>query len=69
MQSLVDEGFAFGVEGGSCFVENQDIGIFEQGAGDGDALFLAARELGAAGADEGFEAFGLEILSAWTSIC
>jgi len=25
-----------------CFIENQDIGLFDERAGDGDALFLAA---------------------------
>ena len=58
-EGLVDEGFGFGVEGGGRFVEDQDVGVFEQGAGDGDALLLAAGELGAAGAGGGVETFGL----------
>lgn len=59
LERLVDEGFAFGVEGGGRFVEDEDVGVFQQCAGDGDALFLPAGELGAAGAGEGFETLGL----------
>src|SRR4051812_5629385 len=37
--------FALRVEMRGCLVEDQDRGILEQSAGDGDALPLAAREL------------------------
>ncbi len=33
-----------GVEVGRGFVEDENARLFEQGAGDGDALFLAARK-------------------------
>jgi hypothetical protein len=58
---LVDESFGLGVEGRGGFVEDQDVGVLEQGAGDGDALLLAAGELGAAGAGGGVETFGLGV--------
>ena len=47
---------AFGVEGGGGFVEYDDGGVFEEGAGDCDALALSAGEPGTAFADEGFVA-------------
>ena len=59
-QRRVDESFGFGVQSGGGFVEDQDVRVFDEGAGDSDALLLAARELGAAGADIGVDAFGLE---------
>jgi hypothetical protein len=58
-QGRIDERFRFGVEGRRRFVEDEDVGVFDQRARDGDALFLAAGELGAAGSDGGFEAVGL----------
>ena len=33
-------------ECGGSFVEKEDLGVAEEGAGDGDALFLTAREEG-----------------------
>lgn len=45
-----------GVEGGGSFVEEEEFGAAQQGAGDGDALFFAAREFEAPFADGGFEA-------------
>lgn len=62
-QGLVDQGLGFGVEGAGGFVEDEDVGVLEEGARDGDALFLAARELGAAGAGVGLESVGLWSLS------
>ena len=53
-QRFLDGLFAFAVEGGGGFVQNQDRGVFEDGAGDADALFLAAGEFDAALADMGF---------------
>ena len=50
-EGFVDEALGFAVEGGSGFVEEEDLGIGEDGPGDGDALALAAGELGAARAD------------------
>ena len=50
-QRLLDEPFVFRVEVAGGFVEDQDVGIGEHGAGDGDALALAAGEAQAALAD------------------
>jgi hypothetical protein len=47
-----------GVEGGGGFVEEQDLGVAQQRAGDCYALALAAGEEGAFCADEGGEAVG-----------
>src|SRR5712692_6378586 len=41
-QPLLNERLGFGIEAGSGFVENEDARIGENGAGDGDALFLSA---------------------------
>ena len=61
-QTFLNERFGFGVEAGSGFVENQDARIGEDGAGDGDALALAAGKFYAAFADDGvvtfFKVFG-----------
>jgi len=45
--------FRRGVECRGRFVEEQDLGVAEEGAGDGDALFLAAGEGGAFCSDDG----------------
>ena len=45
------------VEVGDGFIEDEDTGLSEQGPGDGDALFLAAREAGAMLADLGVIGF------------
>ena len=55
-QRLLDAAFAFGVQRGGSFVENQDRRVFEQRAGDGQALALAARQAQAVVADHGIEA-------------
>ena len=52
------DAFAFGVEVAGGFVEDQDLRVGEDGAGDGDALPLAAAELHAALADERVVAVG-----------
>ncbi|TLS21369.1 uncharacterized protein PpBr36_10204 [Pyricularia pennisetigena] len=57
-EGLLDDLFAFGVEGAGGLVEQQDLGVADEGAGDGDALPLAARELGAVGPGGGAEAVG-----------
>jgi len=54
----LDGGFAFGVQRAGSFVEQQHAGVAQQGAGEGDALALAAGESAALLADEGFEAEG-----------
>ncbi len=56
-QGILDQMFALGVQRTGGFVEDQDFGIGEDGAGDGDALLLAAGEFVAAFADDGFVAF------------
>jgi hypothetical protein len=58
-EGVVDESLRFSVQGRGRFVEDQDVGVFEQGTGDGDALLLATGQLGAAGAGGGVETFGL----------
>ena len=58
VESLLDGEFAFGVEGGGGFVEDEDGGVAEECAGDGDALSLAAGEVEAAVADGGVVGLG-----------
>ena len=55
---LLDKAFGGVVEGGGGFVEQQQRGIFQQRAGDGKALFLAAGKAAAALAGDGVEAVG-----------
>src|SRR5450631_85502 len=57
-QGFLHVHFRFGVEFGGGFVENQNRRVFEDGAGDGDALALAAAETGAAFTDYGVVALG-----------
>ncbi len=61
MQAFLDEGFGFGVEAGGGFVEDQNSRVGQDGAGDGDALALAAGKFDAAFADDGV-VFVFEIL-------
>ena len=56
-ECFIDKPLAFGAKGGGGFVEQEDAGIGQNGAGDGDALALAAGQLGAARADDDGEAF------------
>lgn len=58
VKSGLDDAFGGRVEGGGGFVEEQDFGVAEECAGDGEALALAAGEEGSFGADEGGEARG-----------
>ena len=61
-QRLLHRPFALVVERAGCFVEDQDLRVLEEGAGDGDALALAARELDAALADIGVIAMGRALM-------
>jgi hypothetical protein len=58
LERVLDQAFAFGVERGGGFVEQQDRRVAEQCAGDGETLALAAREARAAFAEESVEALG-----------
>ena len=58
-QGGLDHTFAFGVQGGGGFVQEEDGGVLEQSAGDGEALLLSAGEFAAFVADDGLVAFGL----------
>src|SRR5579863_5206250 len=51
-ETVLDHFLGFGIEARRCLVENEDAGLGENGAGDGDALALAAGELDAALADD-----------------
>ncbi len=55
---LHDGLFGFVVEGAGGFVEDDDVGLFVECAGDADALALASGEADAAFADVGFVLFG-----------
>ena len=56
VQSGLHDLFGFRVQGRGGFVEEEDFGVAQEGAGDGDALLLAAREHAAFAADDGGEA-------------
>ncbi len=62
-----DRRLGLGVDGGERVVEHQDRRLAHEGAGEGDALPLAAGELDAALADDGVEALGSDCTSARTS--
>src|SRR6266508_4660564 len=55
---LLDDALALIVEGARRLVEDQNARVGDEGAGNGDALALAARESRAALADDGVVAFG-----------
>ena len=57
-ECLLDAAFGFGVEGGGGFIHEQDGGVFKHGAGDGDALALAAGKAHTMGTDHGVVALG-----------
>ena len=57
-QGGLDQPLGLGVQGGGRFVQDQDARVLQDGAGDGDALLLAAGELVAALADDGVVAVG-----------
>ena len=54
----LDEGLALAVEVGGGFVEDEDARIFEDYAGDGEALLFATAEAVAAFTDDGVVALG-----------
>ena len=58
VERLLDQRLGAGVEGGGGLVQEQHRRVAEHGAGDGDALALAAGEVGAARAGEAVEAGG-----------
>ncbi len=45
LQVALDDGFALSVQGGGRLIEDQDLGIDRERAGDGDALALATRQV------------------------
>lgn len=53
-EGRVDQGLGFRIQGRRGFVEDEDVWVLDERAGDGYALFLAAGELGAAGSYGGF---------------
>src|SRR3546814_3958942 len=57
-QRLLNMALRLAVEGGGRLVEQQDGGVLQHGAGDGDALALTAGEVAAARADLGVVAAG-----------
>ena len=59
LDGLLHGALALGVERRGGFVEDPDLGVLVQRAGDRQALALAARELAAVGADGVFEPLGL----------
>jgi len=58
VQSSLDMPLGLGIEGRGGFVENQQWGILQQGAGNCQALALAARQQYAVLPDLGIQAFG-----------
>ncbi|GJC95043.1 hypothetical protein ColKHC_03869 [Colletotrichum higginsianum] len=54
----LDDVLRLGIEGRRGLVQQQDLGVADEGAGDGDALLLAAGEQGALASDDGVEALG-----------
>ncbi len=57
-QGLLNVAFRAGVERRGGFVQDQDLGVFEEGPGNGQALLLAPREHGAALTDLGPKPLG-----------
>ena len=57
-KGLLHGGLAFRIQGARGLVQHEDGTVGQHGAGDGDALALAARELDAALAGDGVEALG-----------
>lgn len=45
VEGFLDELFGIGVEGGGGFVEKEEGRVADEGAGNGDSLFLATGEL------------------------
>ncbi len=57
-EGFLNEGFVLGIEGAGGFVEQQQAGVAHDGAGDGDALALAAGKAHAFFAQVGVEPIG-----------
>ena len=47
-EGLADHGVGFGIHGGSGVVQNEDLGLLQQGTGDAKTLLLTAGDVGAA---------------------
>jgi hypothetical protein len=45
VDGFLDFGFVLSVESRGCFIEDQDGRVLDEGSGNGDSLFLSAREL------------------------
>lgn len=58
VEGFLDLSFGDGVHGGGGFVHEEDVGIAEEGAGEGEALALTTGELHAVFAEEGVVALG-----------
>lgn len=58
LEGLADEGFTFGIEGTGGFVENEEVGLEENGTGDADALTLPTTEESTAVANGGVVGLG-----------
>lgn len=58
LQGTLDGRFCLVVYGGGCLIQDEHWRVFEYGAGNGDALALAAGEFLAAFADDGLVAVG-----------
>lgn len=63
VQRVLDHFLRLRVEGRGRLVEQEDLWVAEKGAGDGDTLFLAAREEGGFAAAFGGEAIAREGVS------
>src|SRR5699024_11156355 len=57
-EGLADHGVGVGIDGGGGVVENENLGLFQQGPGDTQPLPLAAGDVGAALLDVGVVAVG-----------
>lgn len=60
VEGFLNEFFGGGIDAGGGFVEDEDGRVFEEGAGDGDALFFADAEADAALTHVGIEKLGHE---------
>lgn len=56
VESRLHHLLGLGVKSGGCFIEKQDLRIANEGAGNGDSLFLATRQHAALGSDDGGKA-------------
>jgi hypothetical protein len=61
-EGLLDRGFDFAVEGGGGLVQHEDRRVLQEGAGESDALALAAGQFHAAFAQEGVIAFAVLVV-------